>query len=86
MLSNSGLSKAFWAEAVTYACFLINRLPSSALKEKHLRKSGMVSLLMIMIWFMYLVVLLGMKDNKLVVRAVESIFVGMKNRVKGFKL
>lgn len=35
---------------------------------------------------MYLVVLLGMKDNKLVVRAVESIFVGMKNRVKGFKL
>lgn len=34
MLSNSGLSKAFWAEAVTYACFLINRLPSSALKGK----------------------------------------------------
>ncbi|KAM1413627.1 hypothetical protein ACFX2I_005509 [Malus domestica] len=27
MLSQSGLSKSFWAEAVNYACHIINRLP-----------------------------------------------------------
>ncbi|PAM64485.1 hypothetical protein CEJ63_19730, partial [Acinetobacter baumannii] len=31
MLSNAGLGKEFWAEAVTYACHLINRLPSTAI-------------------------------------------------------
>ena len=31
MLSNAGLSKNFWAEALAYACYLVNRLPSSAI-------------------------------------------------------
>nr|GEV36617.1 retrovirus-related Pol polyprotein from transposon TNT 1-94 [Tanacetum cinerariifolium] len=34
MLSNAGLGKEFWAEAVTYACHLINRLPSTAIDGK----------------------------------------------------
>ena len=34
MLSNAGLGKEFWAEAVTYACHLINRLPSAAINGK----------------------------------------------------
>ncbi|KAG8492333.1 hypothetical protein CXB51_009816 [Gossypium anomalum] len=34
MLSNAGLGKEFWAETVTYACHLINRLPSAAINEK----------------------------------------------------
>ena len=34
MLSNAGLGKQFWAEAVTYAGHLVNRLPSSALERK----------------------------------------------------
>ncbi|KAM1649747.1 hypothetical protein ACFXTN_002536 [Malus domestica] len=34
MLAQSGLSKAFWAEAITYACHIINRLPSSAIEGK----------------------------------------------------
>ena len=34
MLSNAGLSKQFWAEAVMYASHLINRLPSAALNGK----------------------------------------------------
>ncbi|KAG8502473.1 hypothetical protein CXB51_000399 [Gossypium anomalum] len=34
MLSNAGLGKEFWAEAVTYACHLINQLPSAAINGK----------------------------------------------------
>ncbi|KAG8499853.1 hypothetical protein CXB51_006283 [Gossypium anomalum] len=34
MSSNAELGKEFWAEAVTYACHLINRLPSAAINEK----------------------------------------------------
>ena len=34
MLSNAGLGKQYWAEAVTYACHLVNRLPSSTLEGK----------------------------------------------------
>ncbi|GKC09185.1 hypothetical protein Tco_1000795 [Tanacetum coccineum] len=31
MLSNTGLGKEFWAEAVMYACHLVNRFPSTAI-------------------------------------------------------
>ncbi|KAH9717217.1 hypothetical protein KPL71_021741 [Citrus sinensis] len=34
MLSNVGLDKKFWAEAVSYASHLINRLPSAAIRGK----------------------------------------------------
>ncbi|KAH9687281.1 hypothetical protein KPL70_014707 [Citrus sinensis] len=34
MLSNAGLGKEFWAEAVVYACHLINRLPSTAIEGR----------------------------------------------------
>ena len=34
MLSNSRLSKSFWAEALMYVCHLINRLSSSAIGGK----------------------------------------------------
>ena len=34
MLSQSGLSKAFWGEAIAYASYVINRLPTSALDGK----------------------------------------------------
>ena len=34
LLSNSGLNQSFWAEAMTCASHLINRLPSSAIGEK----------------------------------------------------
>ncbi|GJV64845.1 retrovirus-related pol polyprotein from transposon TNT 1-94 [Tanacetum coccineum] len=34
MLSNVGLGKEFWAEVVTYACHLVNRLPSTDIDGK----------------------------------------------------
>ena len=34
LLSNSRLNKSFWTEAMTYASYFINRLPSSAIGEK----------------------------------------------------
>ena len=34
MLSNAELGREFWAEAVTYAQHLVNRLPSSAIDDK----------------------------------------------------
>ena len=34
MLSNAGLSKEFWAEAVNMDCYLINRSPSIAIDLK----------------------------------------------------
>ena len=34
MLSNAGLDKKFWAEAVSYVSHLINRLPSAAIGGK----------------------------------------------------
>ncbi|KAH0636497.1 hypothetical protein KY289_036412 [Solanum tuberosum] len=34
MLSNAGLGKEFWAEAITYACHLLNRIPSVAIGRK----------------------------------------------------
>ena len=38
MLSNAGLSKNFWVEALAYACYLVNRLPSSVIGGKtHLK-------------------------------------------------
>ena len=36
MLSNNSISKYFWAEALAYACYLVNRLPSSAIGGKTL--------------------------------------------------
>jgi len=34
MLSNTGISKSFWVEALAYACHLVNRLPSFAIGGK----------------------------------------------------
>jgi len=34
MLSNAELSKNFWAEVLAYACYLVNRLPSSGIGGK----------------------------------------------------
>ena len=34
MISNAGLTKDFWAEAINMACYVVNRAPSAALNFK----------------------------------------------------
>jgi len=34
ILSNAGISKSFWVEVLAYACYLINRFPSSTIGGK----------------------------------------------------
>ena len=55
-LSNTGISKSFRAEALAYACYLVNRLPSSAIGGKLLWKFDWEEMLRIMTHSGYLVV------------------------------
>jgi len=56
MLSKTGLSKKFCAEALLYACHLITRLPSSSTGGKTSLKVWSKKLLKTMTLFTYLVV------------------------------
>ena len=51
MLSNASLSKKFWAEALAYACYLVNRLSSSAIGGRLLLKLGREKQLLTMICY-----------------------------------
>ena len=87
MLTNAGLSKAFWGEAVVTAAYLINRSPSSAIgfmtpeqkwsgstpKYDHLRVFGCPAFVHI-------------KQGKLEPRALKGIFIGYPEGVKGYKV
>ena len=88
MLSNIGLSKKFWAEALAYACYLINRLPSFAIGGKTPLKvcsqkaaQDYDSLREFRCPAYYHV-----KEDKLDPRAKKDVFVGLKRGVKGYKI
>ncbi|KAH9669160.1 Integrase catalytic domain-containing protein [Citrus sinensis] len=87
MLSNAGLDKKFWAEAVSYASYLINQMPSVAIGGKTLMEMWLgkhaqnYDSLRIFGCSAYYHV----KDGKLDPRARKVIFVGFKGGVKGFK-
>jgi hypothetical protein len=88
MLSQSGLSKSFWAEAINYACHLVNRLPYVAIEGKT----------PIEVWtrkpavdYDYLhifgcPVFFHVTETKLGPRAKKAIFVGFNSGVKGYRL
>jgi len=87
MLSNVGLSKCFWAEAVNTACYLVNRSPSISIDFKtsegvwsatlanysHLRVFGCPAYFHV-------------NDGKLEPRAKKGIFLGYATGVKGYRL
>ncbi|KAH9764080.1 hypothetical protein KPL70_001401 [Citrus sinensis] len=88
MLSNAGLDKKFWAEIVSYASHLINRLPSAAIggktpmemwSGKHAQDYDSLRIFGCPAYY-------HVKDSKLDLRARKAIFVGFKGGVKGFKL
>ncbi|KAH9688421.1 hypothetical protein KPL70_015118 [Citrus sinensis] len=88
MLSNAGLDKKFWAEAVSYASHLINRLPSTAIRGKTPMEkwSGKYAQDYDSLRVFGCPAYYHVKDGKLDPRARKAIFVGFKGGVKGFKL
>ena len=88
MLSQAKLGREFWAEAMTYASHIINRLPTTA-------NEGITPL---EVWFGSLATnydslcIFGcpayyhVKDSKLDPRAKKSIFLGFNLGVKGNRL
>ncbi|GMI79054.1 hypothetical protein HRI_001574700 [Hibiscus trionum] len=88
MLSNAGLGKPFWAEAVTYAGHLINRLPSSAIGGKTPLEvwSGVPATDYDSLHVFGSTAYYHVKESKLDPRAKKAIFMGITHGVKGFRL
>ncbi|KAL5768311.1 hypothetical protein ACOSQ2_015094 [Xanthoceras sorbifolium] len=87
MLSNAGLSKDFWAEAISTACFLVNRSPSTAIEFKTPEevwsgKPADYSNLRIFGCPAYMHV----SEGKLEPRAKKCIFLDYASGVKGYRL
>lgn len=86
MLSNAVLSKKFCAEAITYACHLINHLLSTALKDKTPSE----------VWFgkpandynslhvFGFTAYYHVKESKLDPQAKKTLFMGITPGVKGY--
>ena len=87
MISNAGLTKDFWAEAINMACYIVNRAPSAALNFKTPEEvwSGTLadySDLKIFGCPAYMHV----NEGKLEPRAKKCIFLGYASGVKGYRL
>jgi len=88
MLSNAGLSKYFWAEALAYACYLVNRLSSSAIggktpleawSEKIAQDYDLLRVFGCPAYY-------HVKKDKLEPRAKKGVFVGFKKGIKDYKI
>lgn len=88
MLSNAGLGKQFWAEAVVYASHLINRLPCSAIDGKTPLEKwfGKPATDYDSIHVFGCTSYYHVKESKLDPRAKKAIFMGIASGVKGYRL
>ena len=88
MLSSVGISKSFWAEALTYACYLINKLLSSAIGSKTPMKawSERVSQDYDSLWIFGCPAYYYDKEDRFDLRARKGMFVGFKKGIKGYKI
>ena len=88
MLSNAGLGKQFWAEAVMYASHLINRLPSAALNGKTPLEvwSGKPTNDYDTLRVFGSTAYYHVKESKLNPRAKKAFFMGFTSGVKGYRL
>ncbi|KAG8479661.1 hypothetical protein CXB51_029443 [Gossypium anomalum] len=84
MLSNAGLGKQFWAEAVTYAGHLVNHLPSSALERKTPMEvwSGKPATDYDSLHVFGSTVYYHVKESKLDPRAKKALFMGITSGVE----
>ena len=87
MLSNAGLARKFWVEAVNTACYLINRGPHTGIDcktpyEVWSNKLADYSLLKVFGCTVYYHV----SEGKLEPRAKKGIFVGFGDGVKGYRI
>ena len=88
MLSNAGLGKEFWAEAVTYACHLINWLPSAAINGKTPMEmwTGKPATDYDSLHVFGSTAYYHVKESKLDPRAKKALFMGITGGVKGYRL
>ena len=88
MLSNAGLGKQFWAEAVMYGSHLINRLPSTALNGKTPFEvwSGKPINDYDTLHVFGSTAYYHVKESKLDPRAKKALFMGVPSGVKGYRL
>ena len=88
MLSQAKLHKRFWAEALNYACHILNRLPSTTLSGKTPIElwSGKVAQDYERLRVFGCDAYYHVKESKLDSRARKTIFLGFNNGVKGFRL
>ena len=88
MLSNAGLGKQLWAEAVMYASHLINRLPSTTLNGKTPLEvwSGKPVNDYDTLCVFGSTTYYHVKESKLDPRAKKALFMGVTLGVKGYRL
>ncbi|KAG8479623.1 hypothetical protein CXB51_029456 [Gossypium anomalum] len=88
MLSNAGLGKEFWAKAVTYACHLINRLPSAVINGKTPIEmwTGKSATDYDSLHVFGSTAYYHVKESKLDPRAKKALFLGITDGVKGYRL
>lgn len=87
MLSESGLDKKFWAEAVSTSVYLINKSPSSTMENKIPEElwTSVISNLSRLRRF-GCIVYVHSQEGKLDPRAKKGVFVGYPSGVKGFRV
>lgn len=88
MLSNAGLGKEFWAEAMTYVCHLVNRLPSTAIdgKTPFEKWYGKPATDYDSLHVFGSAAYYHVKESKLDPRAKKALFMGITSRIKGYRL
>ncbi|ONK80561.1 uncharacterized protein A4U43_C01F19200 [Asparagus officinalis] len=88
IMTQSGLARSFWAEALVYASHLVNRLPCTVIEGKTPMEHwyGSVASDYETLWIFGCPAYFHVSNRKLNPRARKAIFVGFRECVKGFKL
>jgi hypothetical protein len=88
MLSHLGLNKMFWGEALSYACHIVNRLPSVTLNRRTPLEvwSGSPANDYDSMHIFGCSTYYHVTESKLDPKAMKAIFLGFSRGVKGYRL